>query len=44
MNLGTDILHELCYGNILREYVCIKAIMGFIYVKKKSRAKKDMNT
>ena len=33
MILSTDVLHEFCYDNRYRGYVCIKVIMGFIYLK-----------
>ena len=33
MSSYTDILHEFCYVRQLREGVCIKAIIGHIYLK-----------
>ena len=33
MNLSTDILDESCYGGKLKDHVCIKALIDYIYLK-----------
>ena len=38
MNLSTDVVHKLWYGSRQREYVCIKAIIEFVYLKIKQQS------
>ena len=43
MYLSTDILHELFHASNLTVYVCMKAVIGFFYLKKKSRVRRGMD-